>query len=543
VSRWWTERRVLFLVVLVAAAVRVWGIGFGLPNVGARPDESQIAGPAVGFLSGDLRPPYLEWPTLFAYTVALLYAIYFLLTRPVSGYATLAAFAESRRVDIRPFIYITRGLSALLGVLTVWWTYALGRRAFGGASGLVAAWFLALAFLHVRDSHFGVTDVAVTGLAVLAVLAAVRWQQIGGWRAAALAGIAAGLATSTKYNGALVCAAFAVAVLQRAFEERSRPGAAIIRALQALAVFGGAAAAAFLATSPYVAIDWSRFVARARVTQSMLEHGHGMALGRGWIYFAAVVLPAAVGWPVYIAGVAGAALLLVARLRQSAVVLAFPLAYYLVAGQGHGVFARYILPMLPFVCLCAAWLTVETARRLTAARSTTARTALTVVFALALVAPSAYKTVLLDRLLATTDNRALTGRALLDIVRPGDLIYQTGERYGHVPLAFMDRRADVRNATFDHVRVRFRPREPEWILVQRSPLVLYSWRPASLAPVLRDRYVLVRSFPVEARSDIRRTYDQQDAFFIPLSGLEGLIRPGPAFDLYARRGDELPEAR
>jgi hypothetical protein len=529
------ERRLLLLLLVLGAALRIWGLGFGLPNVSARPDESQIAGPAVGFLSGDLRPPYLEWPTLFAYTTAALYGAYFVVTRPFTGYASLAAFAESRRVDIRPFIYITRGLSALMGVLTIWWIYALGRRAFDGVVGLVAALFLAVSFLHVRDSHFGVTDVAMTALVVLAVLAAVRWQQTGGLRGAALAGAAAGLATSTKYNAALVCAAFAVAVSVRLLDERESPRAAVLRACRSLLVFAAAAAAAFVATSPYVAIDWQRFVARARATQGMLEAGHGISLGRGWGYFARTILPAAVGWPVFAAGTIGAVLLLARRARQSAVVLAFPIVYYAVAGSGRGVFARYILPVLPFICLSAAWLTVEGVRLATRRHGPYVRDLATAAAALVLAAPTAYNAVLLDRLLATPDNRAVTGRALLDILRPGDLIYQTGERYGHVPLAFGDRRAEVRNAAFDHARARFRPRPPEWILVQRSPLVLYSWMPASLEAVLRDQYVLVRTFPAETRPDVQRTYDQQDAFYLPLDGLEGLERPGPSFDLFARK--------
>jgi hypothetical protein len=47
-------------------------------------------------------------------------------------------------------------------------------------------------------------------------------------------------------------------------------------------------------------------------------------------------------------------------------------------------------------------------------------------------------------------------------------------------------------------------------------------------------YSLVRSFPVG--DDRPRLYDQQDAFFLPLTGLSGLIRPGPSFELYKRRG-------
>src|SRR5262249_42718506 len=81
-------RRVLLAILVVAAIVRIWGAGFGMPFVNARPDETQIAGPAVGFLSGNLRPPLLEWPTLMPYATALCYLLYFALTRPFGSYHT-----------------------------------------------------------------------------------------------------------------------------------------------------------------------------------------------------------------------------------------------------------------------------------------------------------------------------------------------------------------------------------------------------------------------------------------------------------------------
>jgi hypothetical protein len=219
------------------------------------------------------------------------------------------------------------------------------------------------------------------------------------------------------------------------------------------------------------------------------------------------------------------------------VVLAFPIAYYLVAGRGLGVFSRYIIPVLPFLCIAAAWFTVEIARTVTRGRSPLVRRGVIVVAAAALVTPSAYKTVLLDRLLATTDNRTITARVLVGILQANSLFYQSGEGYGHAPLAVDGRRADVRIARFDPGAGRFNPEDPDWILIQRSPLVLYSNVPPSLERMLQDRYVLARKFSTSRGAGVERTYDQQEAFYLPLEGLEGLTRPGPEFELYARRRD------
>jgi hypothetical protein len=78
-------------------------------------------------------------------------------------------------------------------------------------------------------------------------------------------------------------------------------------------------------------------------------------------------------------------------------------------------------------------------------------------------------------------------------------------------------------------------RPPDWIIVQRSPLILYSRVPEGVERIVRERYDLVRAFPVEIGAGVR-IYDQQDALFLPLQGLDGVERIGPGFDVYRLRG-------
>jgi 4-amino-4-deoxy-L-arabinose transferase-like glycosyltransferase len=457
-------------------------------------------------------------------------------TKPFAAYKTLAEFSESRRVNISPFIYITRALAVLMGVLTVWGVYYVTSLVFDTTIALGAALFLALSFLHVRDSHFGVTDIPMTAMVVLTVAAIERWRQAGGLAGAAIAGLLAGLATSTKYNGLGVAVPFVVAAGLRLFENRDQPRG-IITAAASLGMFGGTLAIALFATSPYILIDWSRFVRSVSATQAMITAGHGMVIGRGWWYYAQVVLPAAVGWPIFVAGTLGIAAALLTKFRETATLFAFPIAYYIVAGRGYGVFARYILPVIPFLCIGAAWLVVEAVRLMTRASSSSVRRLALVGTLAVVVAPTAYKSYLLDRLLGITDNRTVTGRTLIEMLPPGSVFYQSGEAYGHAPLGMDGREANVRVARFDAATATFTPADPDWILIQRSPLVLYSAVPPALEQLLKERYTLARQFPTETRANVARVYDQQDAFYLPIEGLEGLSRPGPSFDLYSVRKD------
>lgn len=524
-------RRAILGVLLLAAALRVWGLGFGFPAATARPDETQIAGPAVGYLSGDLRPPFFQWPTLFQYIVALADVLYARLT----GAPSLAAFAESRRLSLEPFLYVSRSLSMVFGVVTVWWVYAIGRRLFDATVGVVAALFLALAFLHVRDSHFGVTDVPMTALVVFAVLLILRWHECGGFGRAAAAGLISGLAGSMKYNGLGTVAAFGAAWILRAVDA-SAPDARSRRGLIVeLLAYCGAMTVGFFGSSPYILIDWPRFLTDTRAVRETLASGHGTILGQGWWYYAHVALPAAMGWPMLLAGVAGVVLLFATRWRIATVLLAFPVSYYLVAGRGYAVFARYVVPMVPFLSLTAAWFVVSVARTIARAWPAAGRTRLVPVMALLVVAPTGYSTLLLDRLLARTDNRVVTARALLDVIPAGALFFQTGESYGQIPLGIDGRSITVRQVSFDAGARSFHPIEPDWVLVQRSPLAIYSAVPEGLEEILRERYELARPFPTGPPAPPGRIYDQQDAFFLPLTKLAGLERPGPAYELYRKR--------
>ena len=122
---------------------------------------------------------------------------------------------------------------------------------------------------------------------------------------------------------------------------------------------------------------------------------------------------------------------------------------------------------------------------------------------------------------------------LAALIPAGSTVYHTGEGYGHVywapELGLHEWRYDEPSGTFgDGARV------PQWIVLQRSPLIHYSRIPATVERLVRDRYELVRAFPVTA-DGTDRLYDQQDAFFLPLDGLAGIERPGPSFEIYRLR--------
>ena len=257
-------------------------------------------------------------------------------------------------------------------------------------------------------------------------------------------------------------------------------------------------------------------------------------------------LPAALGWPVYIASLGGTIGLLATRFRQAAVVLAFPAAYYLVSGNLDTVFARYSLPLVPFLALNAGWLVVWLVRAVTPPQAAKVRVGLISVVSLALVAPSAIEVWRLGGILSRDDTRVEAVRTLMRIVAPGSSFYQSGGQFGRVPLDLPGQEVSVRELRFDEAAGIFtadgatNPILPDWIVIQRSPLVAYSYVPVTLEQVVRQHYRMTAR--IDSHDDrAGRVYDQQDAFFLPLSGLAGVSRVGPNIESTGgpRRTDEL----
>jgi len=549
----------LALLVVLAALVRVWGLRFGLPHTECRPDESVIVALAEQFWSGDLNPRFFRYPTLQMYLTAMAFGADYVQGRVRGTYPSLSAYRQAM-IENAPHLHlVARALSALLGTLTVVALYRLASAAVDHDTGLVAAFFLSLTSLHARDSHFGTTDVPLTFFLTVAVLFVWRSHVRGRTADYALAGMVSGLAMATKYLGLLV--AFPLAIGHFA---RSRPegeSALAPAELRKLALFGLCLGLMFVAATPFAVPEWRLLLRDVHTDWDYARSGYWTVFGRAWSLHPRLSLWHGLGPPQLLAGVMGLACFAFRRPRPAAVLLAFPFAYCVLIARDRLVFARYAIPLLPFLCFGAALLVTALAERLAAGGPGVRRGALVALGALVTIAPSALSVVRLDRLLSRTDTRVLTRAWIERHLSPDDGLFQSADRWGGVQLPLSEgaifnrypgkgeaqrRRVLARQAERDgEPRYDDWAREgtrftrngvptadlPRFILVPRSPLVAYSGVPDDLAELLQARYTLRRSFLYNVW-DPRQVFDQQDAFYLPLAGLQGVERPGPNFQLF-----------
>ena len=510
----------LLVAILAAAAfVRFWALNFGLPHPAARPDEEAIGALAGSYLSGTFRPTDFTYPPLFPLLVALASWLSFWRLP-----ATLRAFGlpfEPGDPTTSAQRILARVLGAAAGVFSVWLLFRIARRLFGDRTALVAAAFLALAFLHVRDSHFGVTDVPMTCMVLAGFLAILKMSESGTRRDLLIAGICTGLAVATKYNAGLLAlpACYAILAGPGPFSMAHRVGRA--------AAFVAIMTCTFLIVCPFALIDYRTFVEDLIEVGRHLREGHGPDLGRGWIHHLTITLRYGLGLPLLTAGIVGLVLMVWREGYRGVLVMVFPVAYYVVSGSGRTVFARHALPLVPFLCLSAAYLVSTAANGLVSHRRRPPwRAAAAAVLTALVLLPSALSIVAFSRVIAREDSRAIARRWIESRFAAGTTILQLGQTNGHVYIYYEPR------YVLSQVPSAFRP---TLVVLVSSPLAAPHLD--SIAPWVKREYDLQFAQQVVSEDDGANIYDRQDEFFVPLSGFHDIERPGPNLHIYVRRDD------
>jgi 4-amino-4-deoxy-L-arabinose transferase-like glycosyltransferase len=342
----------LVLALLAAAMLRFWALPQGLPfSPGV--DEPEVMERAVRMMkTGDFNPHFFDYPSLYMYVQAAV-AVFRFAVGAMQGMWNGLAHAPSEE-----FYVWGRAVTAMLGTATVWIVYRAGMR-WGGRTALLAAVMLAVMPMHVRESHYVLTDVPATFLVMLTLLLSLRAHERSTKWSFALAGAAAGLAGATKYNGVLAVLMPLLACLMTPAARPSR--------LKAMAWIVTGMLAAFFLTAPYTFLDLPNFLNQfARLSSEF--RAPPVTPEPIWLIYLKYLRDAftpqyfqAVGflWPgslIVIAGVALGAWRVFTgpdRLKWALVTI-FPLVYFRFISNQNIFYGRYLLPLIPFLSILAA---------------------------------------------------------------------------------------------------------------------------------------------------------------------------------------------
>jgi hypothetical protein len=287
--------------------------------------------------------------------------------------------------------------------------------------------------------------------------------------------------------------------------------------------------AAFAAGTPYAFLDPHRFVSSLVAISEHLRRGHVAAQGYSWRIHMTSSLRYGIGTPMLVSGIAGGVLYVYRDLRAGVLFVSCPVVYFAVIGAGQTTFARYILPVVPFLCIASAYVTVETARAVAAWSGRPAPAPVIAWMLAALIAmPALLSSIQTDRLLARTDNRVIAAEWIRAHFPDGARIFHTGRIYAHVQL----QSGFVPDPHYPSVDYDATP-PADLIVVAHCPLAYCDGPPDALYGRLTD-YELLQTFPALDEYNIRTVYDRDDAFFVPLAGFDAVTRPGPNLLVYRR---------
>jgi hypothetical protein len=423
-GRWsfWLATVSAFSLVLF---IRLWGIGYAPATPLARPDEQVFITRALeafassgmksapilfsGFPEGFFRIVHiLQW--LEARFLSALWG------KPVNLGCLYAL--NPGALEILPRLLSVAGdlLSAVLvGAMVhrLWkrfaearslptvapWSFTLGALAFGGN------------YLAARDAHFASSD-SILLLCVCGCLYACMRAVLDDPMFLVLAGAAAGAGFGIKYSAAFLAVTCAVAGGACLVRGRARWGRVLVSGLLAVA----AALLCFALLSPGVFGHFGEFASgllghrgeRYGARGRMFLLDKNWVGPSGWSLYLLDILPTAFGWPGFFLGLGGFALALLSDAAVGLILLSSAVAAIAMVAPATALFARYAAPAVPplsvglGLALCASFAF--------AARWPRGKYAVGLLFVVVGLAPPIWRSVQLDRLMATTDTREVAGR-------------------------------------------------------------------------------------------------------------------------------------
>ncbi len=358
---------ILLAITAAGAALRFYHLSWGTPYYHFHIDEHSVLGPA-DVLRRDpheaaMYPKFFMYSPFVMYLINIVRSIYEAVAHPLN-------LTVPR--DEVTYTLMGRAISAAFGTATIPLAYAAAERIAGRVAGLLSAALLACAVLHLRDSHFATTDVAVTFFCVLTLWLALRLVERGDWGSLVGSGLAFAGAILCKYSGAFVLGVIGIAYVMAPGRPASpQPLVRWVRwALRGIVPIG-VGMGTFLVLDP---LAW-QYPAKLRsdIKDWVIDPLTGATKPAWTAQFADVFWPRlywftnllwwSLGPALEIVGLAGVVWLVTRWDKKAALAGVFPILYFMAAGLTTTPFIRYVIPLCPALAIAAGVLSADLMRR------------------------------------------------------------------------------------------------------------------------------------------------------------------------------------
>jgi hypothetical protein len=358
---------VLAAITVVGGALRFYHLAWGAPYFHFHIDEHFV------FMGADLlrksmrdaalSPKFFMYSPLPMYLLNIVRAIYETVGHPLN--LTVPQ-------DEVTYMVLGRGISAAFGTATIPLVYAIAARLLNRKAGLLAAAFLAVSVLHLRDSHFFAVDVSMVFFVVLTWLSLFRLAERGDVWAGVLTGLAFGAAILCKYSAAFMGLPMGFAYLLSPRRPRAlRPLRAwwpwIALGIVPLAV----AALTFVVLDPMAWQYYGKFRddIRTLVTDPLTGVTRPLWIGQFAgvthlrLYWFTNLLWWGIGPALEIWSIAGLVWMATRRRALMWLAVIVPAVYFLTAGNTIAPFVRYAIPLTPMLAVAGGVFGADLIRR------------------------------------------------------------------------------------------------------------------------------------------------------------------------------------
>ncbi len=249
----------LTLLIVGTFVLRLVGVLHSFPAI-YHPDEPTIVRSALGLRFGP-NPNHFDWPHLYVYVNYFAYMGFAWLRELVTLVGLRSVVGQLAPIiwnEELVYYLLTRIISITLASLTLLPVYLTGKKLFGEVVGLLGAATFAVFPFHIWHSQYTMPDVPMTFLLSWSVYFAAHIMESRRSKYYILAGLFAGLAASTKYNGGLVVICILLAHLIRVYTVKSEK-LFELRGLTNLVYAGVFTFFGFVLGTPFFILDFKTF--------------------------------------------------------------------------------------------------------------------------------------------------------------------------------------------------------------------------------------------------------------------------------------------
>lgn len=353
------RRKILLsLIIIVGAYLRLSNLGWGLPEVFEEATPWRQAWGMWGFETGrfDFNPHFFNYPAFTFYIQWIGQALIYLVGKVSGTFAFRQDMLAAFEADPYRFYFVGRLITSLFGIASVYLIYRLGKEFFSPAIGLLAAFFLAFNFFHIRRGQLITTDIPLVFFILLAFIPIWKIATEGSRRHYIWAGVCVGLATGVKYPGLMSAVGIITAHLYHHITRRQSWKTIVFS--PRIWISAGVVVLVFFMVSPYCFVDYSGFYRDFHFEQAHMKIGHFGSPERLIAYgrYLLSIIPGIMTMPLVVLTLGGLAYGIWKCRNLSVILLTFPLVYFAVVGSWRTAAEHYIFPVIPFLLLFAALL-------------------------------------------------------------------------------------------------------------------------------------------------------------------------------------------